>query len=503
LSAVVYVSLQTSLQPLQIRLFILFSHKSSITSTVVFPGIADSDLQAEELQDPRWELVVRITKSPVFIRSEQLPKLLSYVSRMAILGRLEEINEQHIGVVVFGRSPDYDSAADSIVRSHATRLRQKLEQYFRSEGRHESLRIDIPRGGYVPRFFKAESSEPETVPLEVPMEQRQAADTETSASSEDVASNPAARRILASKGTIVVLSVLFTLAIVVILSLVARHLGRDAEIAAGDTDINQTPIERRFWQTLLTTTGRTIIVSGDSGLTLFETVTNHEVSLEDYIDGAYRTPEYFKGLNSEISPAIAIDIASRRYTSFVDEELTQNLTHLPEWTPAHVRSVFAQDLKPVDAAASNLILIGSRQTNPWVSLEEPQLNFVLVPDGARGFQFLNRHPRDGEPKIYGFKSESGDFGEGNVYADIAYMPNLEGRGLVLVLSGMWISSTQAAGRFVLDSAQFSGWLQSIVRPDGTIPPFELLLATRSLQGNATYTSIVAKRVVGENSSLRK
>ncbi|WP_263358854.1 hypothetical protein [Acidicapsa ligni] len=431
---------------------------------------------------------------------------MSYVSRMAILERLEEINEQHIGVVVFGRSPDYDSAADSIVRSHATRLRQKLEQYFRAEGSNESLRIDIPRGGYVPRFYKAESSVPEMLPLDVdqaPAEQSIAVDTGASQSVEVEKPTSAFKRIFGSKSLIVAFSVLLTLVIVVLLFLVRRHLSKDAEMADGRAGVHQTPIERRFWQTLLPTTGKTIIVSGDSSLTLFETVTNHEVSLEDYIDGAYRTPEYFKGLNSEIPPAIAIDIASRRYTSFVDEELTQNLTHLPEWTPAHVSNVFAQDLKPADAAASNLILIGSRQTNPWISLVEPPLNFVLVPDGMRGFQFLNRHPRDGEPKIYAYKNESGDFGEGNVYADIAYLPNPEGRGLVLILSGMWISSTQAAGQFILDSSQFSGWLQSIARPDGTIPPFELLLATKSLQGNATYTSIVAKRVMSASANLHK
>jgi hypothetical protein len=484
----------------------LHLHESSTNGDVLSPSVADSELQEGELQDPRWELVVRITKSPAFIRSEQLPKLLSYVSRMAILERLEEISEQRIGVAVFGRSPAYDSAADSIVRSHATRLRQKLEQYFRVEGRHESLRIDIPRGGYVPRFYKVESSSTELLPLDAdPLlaERESSPDTEPPVRIADEESTSAMRRILGSKSSIVAFTVLLTLVIVVLLFAVVRHLRRDAELANGHAGVEQTPIEHRFWETLLPTTGRTIIVSGDSGLTLFETVTNHEVSLEDYIDGAYRTPEYFKGINSEIPAAIAIDIASRRYTSYVDEELTQNLTHLPEWTPTHVSSVFAQDLKPADAAASNLILIGSRQTNPWISLVEPPLNFVLVPDGVRGFQFLNRHPREGEPKIYGYKNESGDFGEGSVYADIAYLPNPEGRGLVLILSGMWISSTQAAGRFVLDSSQFSAWLQSIARPDGTIPPFELLLATKSLQGSATYTSIVAKRVMDGDFNPRR
>ena len=469
------------------------------------PSIVDSEPDQGVLQDPRWELVVRITQSPAFVRSEQLPKLLAYVSRMAILERFEEINEQHIGVVVFGRLPDYDSAADSIVRSHATRLRQKLEQYFRSEGRQELLRIEIPRGGYVPRFYRVDNSASGTSQSETDLPSADVAPPAEMNPILDIAVDHApqtVKRVPGSRKNIV-LAVLITLVVVVLVFLVVWHLRKDAEAAAGKAGVNQTPIERRFWQTLLPTTGRTIIVSGDSGLTLFETMTNHEVSLEDYIDGAYRTPEYFKGLNSEIPPAIAIDIASRRYTSFVDEELTQKLTHLPEWTPTHVSSVYAQDLKPEDAAVSNLILIGSRQTNPWISLVEPPLNFVLIPDGLRGFQFLNRHPRDGEQKIYGFKKDPGEIGEGNVYAEVAYLPNPEGKGLVLILSGMWVSSTQAAGRFLLDSSEFSAWLQSIANPDGTIPPFELLLATKSLQGNATWAEIVAQRVMRGKVNPRK
>ena len=458
------------------------------------------------LNDPRWELVVRVTQSPVFVRTEQLSKLLSHVSRMAILERFDEISEQHIGVAVFGRSPDYDSSADSIVRSHATRLRQRLERYFRVEGREEPLRIEIPRGGYVPRFYTLER--PPLEAIASVLEPSDAFEPLAGVANENVTpASSIAQRAPSSHAsgsqTSVIFAVLATLVVVALALVIRWHLHKDAQLAERSAGIGQTQIERHFWQTLFPAAGQTMIVSGDSGLTLFETVTNHEVSLEDYINGAYRTPEYFKGLHSEVPAPVAIDIANRRYTSFVDEEITQTLTHLPEWTPSHVTNVYAQDLKPQDAAASNLILIGSRETNPWISLVEPPLNFVLTPDGQRGFQFLNRHPLAGEQKIYGYRKDPQDYGEGDVYADVAYLPNPGGKGRVLILSGMWISSTQAAGRFIFDSPRFSAWLQSIANPDGTIPPFELLLDTKSLQGNATGASIVAKRVMSGDLSLRK
>src|SRR3984957_12176720 len=98
------------------------------------------------------ELLRRILVSPTFARSERLCALLTYVCDMTFKGREAEINEQLIGHAVFGRSENYDSSVDGIVRTQASRLRQRLELYFNEEGLDEPVRIVIPRGGYVPVF---------------------------------------------------------------------------------------------------------------------------------------------------------------------------------------------------------------------------------------------------------------------------------------------------------------------------------------------------------------
>jgi len=92
------------------------------------------------------------------------------------------------------------------------------------------------------------------------------------------------------------------------------------------------------------------------------------------------------------------------------------------------------------------------------------------------------------------KDEPGNLGAPVVYGDVTYLPNPSGKGMILSLSGLWMTGTQSAGNFVLDGNQFSKWLNSIVRPDGTIPSFELLICTKNLQGSATDSSIIAKRV---------
>src|ERR1700722_5780403 len=113
--------------------------------------------------DFRRELVSRVVGSAPFAKTERLSSLLIYVCDLALAGRADELSEQNIGEAVFGRSRDYDSANDGIVRTQVSRLRQKLDLYFDGTGADESVRIVIPRGGYVP-FFETRSPEPIAVP---------------------------------------------------------------------------------------------------------------------------------------------------------------------------------------------------------------------------------------------------------------------------------------------------------------------------------------------------
>jgi hypothetical protein len=102
--------------------------------------------------DPRWSLAQRIARSKTFSKSARLSNFLLYVSECAVSGREEEINEQQIGIHVFGRTAGYNSNEDSVVRSQARLLRTRLDAYFQNEGSHETLIIQIPKGSYVPRF---------------------------------------------------------------------------------------------------------------------------------------------------------------------------------------------------------------------------------------------------------------------------------------------------------------------------------------------------------------
>jgi len=89
---------------------------------------------------------------PLFNNSKRLPAFLRYVVKEALEGHHEgQIKERTLGIVVFSRSPDYDTNADPVVRMTAGEVRKKLAQYYYAN--HDTdIQIEVPLGSYMPRF---------------------------------------------------------------------------------------------------------------------------------------------------------------------------------------------------------------------------------------------------------------------------------------------------------------------------------------------------------------
>lgn len=444
--------------------------------------------------DPRWLLAKRIARSTVLGRSTQLSRLLLYVCRMAISGRASEISEQRVGIDVFRRAPNYDPGVDGIVRSHATRLRQRLEAYFQSEGSDETTILEIPRGGYVPVFVPREPLATDDNAEQMPQATPPAAPTQNieSAPQSNTLQHERSRH---SASFLWPLLAGFALALVLVAALIGADVLLLPQHPSAQT--GQSQIEQHFWATLFPENGKTFIVPGDSGLVLYETAIRSEITLSDYIAGSYRDLKNMPDVHGGADKQYVNGLSNRRYTSIVDLRLAAQLARLPQWRPERNSIVFARDLTPAEAQNNNLILIGSMQANPWAALIEPEMNFVLVPNGKDGFNFLNRNPHPGELPLYIPSQAQGAQGASTVYGDVVYLPNPSGQGKVLLLSGLWMAGTQAAGNFVLNGPLLSQWLASVARPDGSIPSFELLINATSIQGSATKFSILASRVYGK------
>jgi len=106
----------------------------------------------EMAQQVRAELA-RIIASPDFDASDRNRRFLTYVVEETLAGRADRIKAYAIATTVFGRDENFDSQLDSIVRIEAGRLRRSLELYYLTAGTHDRVRLEIPRGTYVPTFI--------------------------------------------------------------------------------------------------------------------------------------------------------------------------------------------------------------------------------------------------------------------------------------------------------------------------------------------------------------
>jgi hypothetical protein len=419
--------------------------------------------------DPRRALVDRIVASSTFAKCERLSSLLAYVCDLTLNGRVKEINEQKIGEAVFGRPRNYDSSIDGIVRTQASRLRQRLELYFSEEGSDEPIRIIIPRGGYVPVF------EPRLTPVE-PM-----------LTSTVVLEQPAGKlEVRGSSWGSRSAAIAWSLVAILLVAIVTILLANRAAAIKGQM---ARPPVHPLWSQIFAAEQPTLEVPGDSGLVMWQGLVGKSVGLAEYLNRDYRTNLLPRSLTS-LQDA-AVDMGGRRYTSIVDLEAAKSLSLMAQSAQSKLEVRYARDVRPNDLKQGNVILVGAAEANPWVELFEHNMNFVFFNDRVRKtFSVLNREPRGGEPRQW--DSHYTDV-QHRVYAVVAFLPNLGRNGNTLILEGTSMAGTESAWDFVSDDSQLLPFLKRIQRANGTVPHFELVLGTNNMSGSAVKNTVLAWR----------
>jgi hypothetical protein len=107
--------------------------------------------------EEKRDALERVLNSDTFGRADQLKRFLKYVCEMEMAGRASEISEYTIGTKALGRPFDYSPDSDSAVRGRAHALRQKLAEFYQSEGSALPLRIELRKGSYTPHYLDARS----------------------------------------------------------------------------------------------------------------------------------------------------------------------------------------------------------------------------------------------------------------------------------------------------------------------------------------------------------
>jgi hypothetical protein len=93
-----------------------------------------------------------ILRSRHFAQTPRLSAFLRLVVEKTLRGESDDIKEYVIGAEVYERDANYDPRVDSIVRVEASRLRARLRTYYEADGAEDAVRIELPKGSYVPTF---------------------------------------------------------------------------------------------------------------------------------------------------------------------------------------------------------------------------------------------------------------------------------------------------------------------------------------------------------------
>jgi hypothetical protein len=398
----------------------------------------------------------RIVSSPAFRGSRRCCRFLEYSVQHVLQGNSQEdLRERNIGIEVFHRPPDYDTAEDAIVRVTANEVRKRLAQVYQESGSDFDPVITLPPGSYAVAF-RWKPANPVPVPAPVV--------------SKPAASGRRMRFLIAAAcllSAVVLVSILF----------LTRTLPTEVRRQ------NNAPADL-VWSRVFQPGRKTNIIMADAARFEIQELLGRDLSLRDYL-----SPDYPGNLLSSASPELqrVIRFMGLRQTTSIASVSTG--TRLREFGQGrgvnpvlrHPRHVNAREFN-----TDNFILLGSRLSVPWVELFEPSLNFLMIVDPEThrfAHALYNRAPRAGEPVEF-VRSMADDV----TYADIALVPNMARSGTVLILNGIDMVSVEAAGEFAM-----SGALSASL--GGRTGPVEILLRVRSIAGTASKSEVIAIRDV--------
>jgi hypothetical protein len=420
-------------------------------------NVPDTPLES----DPRWQLVQRVVASQHLVKSARLQELLLYVCRCALEDRGSEISEQRIGERVFQRPPGYNPNDDNIVRAQARLLRQKLQAYFDSDGNAEPLILTIPKGAYSPEFVER----PDDLPATPPPPARLGWVT------------PRVHGLLALIAALVV-------GVVVLAWLLAQSKQQRAQSVTA-----RPPSLNALWSQLFGENMTTTVIVPDATEAMLQEATKQPVDLATYLR---RSPNPENEKLRQIENTLK-GFSIRRYTTFDGVSTAVKITQLAGQFPGRLAVRYARDMTLREFSPGNIVLIGRPATNLWGEMFENKLNFGIYSDLQRDIAICrNRAPQHGEEAEY-LPIENGP--KRTVYAAVAFVPNLNDGGNVLMISGMSSGAQEIAAEFVTNEKLLNTFANKIWKPGHRLSHFEILIRTITLAGVPQEPEVIAYRVL--------
>lgn len=441
----------------------------------------ESDLRAfqQHMED--------VLQGEAFRGSHRSAQFLRFVLNQAISGHCDELKERLIGIELFGRSPNYDTGEDAIVRVTASDVRRRLLQHYGIYGTGSEFRISLPLGSYIPEIARdvpartdapdeKEMQAPTEANLDVPVPSPTQMHEEASSSVEEEPSSKAsgARRFWTWRKAL-----LGCAGIAVVCTFALWQRSQATRVNPGSV-----------WEALFGFRLSTKLITSDPNIAEVQTLTGQIVTLSDYANQRY-IPDREKVPPQTMS--LSTEILQRDQAASVDPGIAVGIAQWMDQAKAgHLTIQSARDLRFPDLLKDgNFILLGSPLSNPWALFYSDHLDFRFVFDHSTGQEIVeNMHPRGGEPSKY--VPTAMGFATGQSFAVVSYLRNPDHLGHVLLIAGADAEGTEAVADLVTDSAGLTAVMRGCGLPrTSPVPNFQLLLRLSTMAGSPGHSDVIA------------
>jgi hypothetical protein len=394
----------------------------------------------------------RLCASEVLHGSESLCRLLRYLAQKELDSPGVHVKEYQIAMEVYGRRADFDPQFDSAIRVQATRLRAKLADYYSSQGSHDPVMVDLPRGSYSLHFRRRTNGRSENADAAEPIR----------------LTGDARRRTL---------TVALLLALVLISWIATAELWRGrrtVEASLGTLAQNAPAAFRVLWQPFLRGPEAPWVIFSngafvgrpETGMRYFDPRRDSKTQVWDHYTG--------------VGEVLAI------------HELDDVFNQLSQHLRVKRGSLFSLD----DANNNDLIFVGSPSENLKLSDLPSTREFVFerMNGGPRkgDLAIVNVHPRGNEASTYLASPSGTPLSED--YAIVAFMPGMNPSRSLMVLAGTTTFGTQAAVEFVCREGSVKDLLSRLsASSPGDIKPFEAVVRVKIALGVPVGMELVTVR----------
>jgi hypothetical protein len=381
----------------------------------------------------------RIAQSRWFRDSSKLQDFLRFAVEESLAGRAGEVKETTVATEVFHRRPDFDPRTDSIVRVQATTLRKKLAAYYESDGAGSLLRIELPRGHYVP-VFRAVQAEP-------------------------MRPHRPLWTILAAASVALVTTglCLFYFA-------------------------NQRKPGFAWWKKFFEPGSKTILVCGTPQFFSFNGLQIRDIDVNSQAD---LTPDsrllsLYRSVSATPSGAPA---PSLTYTGIGEARSLELISHFFWEHSRHPAIRLFSEIGPREFADANLVIIASLRFQSFIRELGFPADFVRARNAGPGETIRNLHPRSGEQREY--VTSRNPANDASVeYAIISLFSSRNSAHRTMLIGGTTTYATEAAAQFVTEITMLQE-LDTIAGKASARPVYECLLRVYQRGSSVVKSELVA------------